>query len=96
MSKTRARQLEIVERRFRCAGVARSSDVAHTARSAPRQLASRADRPRTHRSADGSRNLQTALGRYPDGAIEAARLLPDTGAKLPAPGTPEQLISLAP
>ncbi|MGY6532979.1 efflux transporter outer membrane subunit [Glycocaulis sp.] len=90
--ETRARQLEIVERRF-VRGVARSSDV-RTARSAlASSQAALTVRERTE--AQTARNLQTALGRYPDGAIEAARLLPDLG-ELPAPGTPEQLISRRP
>lgn len=89
---TRTRQLEIVERRF-VRGVARSSDV-RTARSAlASSQAALAQRQRAE--ADTARSLQTALGRYPDGALEAASALPELGA-LPPPGTPEALISRRP
>lgn len=89
---TRTRQLEIVERRF-VRGVARSSDV-RTARSAlASSQAALAARQRTE--ANAARALQTALGRYPDGALAAADTLPDL-RDLPAPGTPEALISRRP
>lgn len=89
---TRTRQLEIVERRF-VRGVARSSDV-RTARSA--LASSRAALAvRERNEATTARTLQVALGRYPDGALEAASRLPDLGV-LPASGTPEELIARRP
>jgi len=89
---TRARQLELVERRFG-RGVARSSEV-RTARSAlASSEASLASRNRALNAA--TRRLEVTLGRYPGAAINAATELPTLDI-LPNPGGPETLLSRRP
>lgn len=89
---TRQRQLDIVERRFN-RGVARSSDV-RTARSALASAqAGLASRERSQNAA--ARTLETLLGNYPAGALQAAGVLPELGP-LPDPGTPQALFERRP
>lgn len=85
---TRARQLDIVDRRFQ-RGVARSSDV-RTARSAlASSRAALASRERSEAAA--ARQLETLIAEYPDNEIAGADALPSLG-RLPDPGTPEGLL----
>lgn len=89
---TRQRQLDIVERRFN-RGVSRSSDV-RTARSAlASSQAALASRLRAERAA--ARTLETLLGDYPAGAVNAAASLPEL-AMLPDPGAPQALFERRP
>lgn len=89
---TRARQLDIVERRF-ARGVARSSDV-RTARSALASArASLSARINIERAS--ARALETLLGRYPAAETAPADTLPDLGA-LPYPGDPAALLARRP
>ncbi len=89
---TRARQLDIVERRFQ-RGVARSSDV-RTARSAlASSRAALASRERAEAAA--ARQLETLISDYPDASLTAAGALPELGP-LPDPGTPQGLVERRP
>ncbi|MGJ3231209.1 MAG: efflux transporter outer membrane subunit [Oceanicaulis sp.] len=89
---TRARQLNIVERRFQ-RGVARSSDV-RTARSAlASSEAALASRERAEAAA--ARQLETLIAAYPDASLAPAEALPVLGA-LPYPGTPQGLVERRP
>ncbi len=91
-TETRARQLDIVDRRF-ARGVARSSDV-RTARSALASAeAALASRIAAERAT--ARALETLLGRYPAAETQSAETLPALSA-LPAPGDPAPLLARRP
>jgi len=90
--ETRARQLEIVERRF-ARGVVRSSDVRTGRSSLASSRAALAARARAEAAA--SRNLETLLGRYPADALRTQNGLPAIGLA-PDPGAPRDLLERRP